>query len=47
MTPAVATRLGDMAAAAAAFTGTYVAGVAQQSYSFDPEYDPIDSDELW
>jgi hypothetical protein len=47
MTPGVATRLSDMAAAAAAFTSTYVAAVAQQSYSFDPEYDPIDSDELW
>jgi hypothetical protein len=47
MTPGVATRLGDMAAAAAAFTSTYVAAVTQQSYSFDPEYDPIDSDELW
>jgi hypothetical protein len=47
LTPAVATRLDDLAAASAAFTRTYIEAVAQQSYSFDPEYDPIDSDELW
>jgi hypothetical protein len=47
LTPAVATRLGDLAAASAAFTRTYIDAVAQQSYSFDPEYDPVDSDELW
>jgi hypothetical protein len=47
LSPAVATRVGDLAAAAAAFTSTYIEAVAQQSYSFDPEYDPIDSDELW
>ena len=47
LTPAVATRLGDLAAAVAAFTRTYIGAVVQQSYSFDPEYDPIDSDELW
>lgn len=47
VTPAVASRLRDVSAAAAAFTGTYIEAVAQQSYSFDPEYDPIDSDELW
>jgi hypothetical protein len=47
ITPAVASRLGDMASAAAALTSTYIEAVAQQSYSFDPEYDPIDSDELW
>jgi hypothetical protein len=47
VTPALASRLRDLAAAAAAFTSTYIEAVAQQSYSFDPEYDPIDSDELW
>jgi hypothetical protein len=45
--PAVVNRLRDVAAAAEAFTNTYVAAVAQQSYSFDPEYDPIYSDDLW
>ena len=47
LTPAVATRLVDLAAASEEFMRTYVDAVAQQSYSFDPEYDPIDSDELW
>jgi hypothetical protein len=46
-TPAVASRLRDMAAAAEAFTDTYVSAVLQQSYSFDPDHDPILPDELW
>jgi hypothetical protein len=36
-----------MAAAAEAFTDTYVSAVLQQSYSFDPDHDPILPDELW
>ena len=46
-TPAVASRLRDMAAAAEAFTDTYVSAVLQQSYSFDPDHDPVLPDELW
>jgi len=46
-TPAVASRLRDMAAAAEAFTDTYVAAVLQQSYSFDPDHYPVLPDELW
>jgi hypothetical protein len=46
-TPAVASRLRDMAAAAEAFTNTYVSAVLQQSYSFDPDHDPVLPDELW
>ncbi|MEA2364358.1 MAG: hypothetical protein QOD71_3503 [Thermoleophilaceae bacterium] len=46
-TPAVASRLRDMAAAAQAFTDTYVSAVLQQSYSFDPDHDPVLPDELW
>jgi hypothetical protein len=46
-TPAVASWLRDMAAAAEAFTDTYVSAVLQQSYSFDPDHDPVLPDELW
>ncbi len=46
-TTAVASRLRDMAAAAEAFTHTYVSAVLQQSYSFDPDHDPVLPDELW
>lgn len=46
-TPAVAARLRAMAAAAEAFTTTYVDAVAQQAYSFDPGYYPTAADELW
>jgi hypothetical protein len=45
--PAVAARLRDLAAAAAAFTDTYVTAVAQQGYMFDPEHYPVHPDELW
>jgi hypothetical protein len=47
LTPAVAARLRDLAAAAAAFTDTYVAAVAQQGYVFDPEHYPVYPDVLW
>jgi len=47
LTAPVATRLGDLAAAAAAFTETYVTAVRQQAYSFDPEHYPGAIDELW
>jgi hypothetical protein len=47
LAPSVATRLCDLAAAAAAFTGTYVTAVRQQAYSFDPEHYPGAIDELW
>jgi hypothetical protein len=46
-TAAVASRLRDMAAAAEAFTDTYVAAVLQQSYCFDPDHYPVLPDELW
>lgn len=46
-TAAVASRLRDIAAAAEAFTDTYVAAVLQQSYSFDPDHYPVLPDELW
>jgi hypothetical protein len=46
-TPAVASRLRDMAATAEAFTDIYVSAVLQQSYSFDPDHDPVLPDELW
>jgi hypothetical protein len=46
-TAAVASRLRDMAAAAEAFTDTYVSAVVQQSYSFDPDHYPVLPDELW
>jgi hypothetical protein len=47
LTPAVEARLRDLAAAASAFTGTYVAAVAQQGYIFDPEHYPVYPDVLW
>ena len=47
LSPAVAARLRDLAAAAAAFTDTYVAAVAQQGYVFDPEHYPVYPDVLW
>jgi hypothetical protein len=47
LTPAVAARLRDLAAAASAFTDTYVAAVAQQGYVFDPEHYPVYPDVLW
>jgi hypothetical protein len=47
LTPAVAVRLRDLAAAASAFTDTYVAAVAQQGYIFDPEHYPVYPDVLW
>jgi hypothetical protein len=46
VTPAVAARLRDLAAAAGAFADTYIAAVAQQGYVFDPEYYEAFSDEL-
>lgn len=47
VTAQVANRLRGIAAAAQAFTDTYVTAVAQQSYSFDPEHHPVYPDELW
>jgi len=47
ITAPVATRLRALAAAAEAFTETYVDAVVQQSYSFDPDYYPVLGDELW
>jgi hypothetical protein len=47
LTAPVAERLRAMAAAAEAFTSTYVDAVVQQSYSFDPEHYPTYPDELW
>ena len=46
MTPAIAEKLRATAAAAQAFTGTYLDVLALQGYSFDPEYQPVDADEL-
>jgi hypothetical protein len=46
-TAAVATRLRDIAAAAEAFTDTYISAVLHQSYSFDPDPYPVLPDELW
>jgi hypothetical protein len=46
LTPAVATRLRDLAEAARAFTETYVAAVAVHRYSFDPAHYEAFSDEL-
>jgi hypothetical protein len=47
ITPPVAARLRALAAAAEAFIDTYINVVLQQSYRFDPDYDPVLSDELW
>jgi hypothetical protein len=46
VTPAIAAKLRTMAAAAQAFTYTYLHVLALQGYSFDPEYQPIHADEL-
>jgi hypothetical protein len=46
-TPAVASRLRDLAAAAQAYTDTFVTAVAQQAYRFDPEHYPVYPDDLW
>jgi hypothetical protein len=46
VTPASAEKLRAMAAAAQAFTDTYLHVVAHQAYSFDPEYQPVHADEL-
>jgi hypothetical protein len=47
ITRPIAARLRALAAAAEAFTDTYINVVVQQSYRFDPDYDPVSSDELW
>jgi hypothetical protein len=47
ITPPVAVGLRTLAAAAEAFTDTYLNVVAQQSYCFDPDYYPVVGDELW
>ena len=47
LTPAVACRLRDLAAASQAFADAYVTAVAQQAYSFDPEHYPVYHDDLW
>jgi hypothetical protein len=44
--PAIAEKLRAIAAAAQAFTDTYLDVLALQVYSFDPEYRPVDADEL-
>lgn len=44
--PPVAEKLGAMAAATQAFTDTYLTVLAQQAYSFDPDYQPVYADEL-
>ena len=46
-TAAVASRLRDIAAAAEAFTDTYISAVLHQSYCFDPDHYPVLPDELW
>jgi hypothetical protein len=46
VTPAVAEQLRAIAAAAQAFTDTYLDVLALQGYSFDPEYQPLYADEL-
>jgi hypothetical protein len=46
LTPAVATRLRDLAEAARAFTETYLAAVAVHRYSFDPAHYEAFSREL-
>ena len=45
-TPAIAERLRATAAAAQAFTDTYLDVLALQAYSFDPEHQPVRADEL-
>jgi hypothetical protein len=44
--PATAARLRVLAAAACAFTDTYLHVLAHQAYSFDPKYEPVYADEL-
>jgi hypothetical protein len=46
VTPATAEKLRAMAEATRAFTDTYLDVLAHQTYSFDPEYDPVCADEL-
>jgi hypothetical protein len=46
VSPAIADRLRAMATAAHAFADTYLHVLAQQNYSFDPDYDPLHADEL-
>ena len=46
VTPAIAEKLRATAAAAQAFTDTYLDVLALQGYSFDPEYQPVHADEL-
>jgi hypothetical protein len=46
VTPAIAEKLRRLAAAARAFTDTYLDLVALQAYSFDPVYQPVAADEL-
>jgi len=46
VTPASAETLRATAAAAQAFTDTYLDVLAHQAYSFDPEYQPVHADEL-
>jgi hypothetical protein len=46
VTPVIAEKLRAMAAAARAFTDTYLDVLALQTYSFDPEYQPVNTDEL-
>jgi hypothetical protein len=46
VTPAIAEKLRAMAAAAQAFTDTYLEVLALQGYSFDSEYQPVEADEL-
>jgi hypothetical protein len=44
--PVIAEQLRAMAAAARAFTDTYLQVLALQAYTFDPEYQPVNADEL-
>jgi hypothetical protein len=46
VTPAIAEKLRATAAASHAFSDTYLDVLALQGYSFDPEYQPVDADEL-
>ena len=46
VSPAITEKLRATAAAAQAFTGTYLDVVALQGYSFDSEYQPVHADEL-
>jgi hypothetical protein len=44
--PVIAEKLRATAAAARAFTDTYLQVLALQAYTFDPEYQPVNADEL-